>query len=71
MWECVCFTISYCRKFQDIQIFQPYTKEERIVPCIPKDPTSNYDNNQFMDDIVSLVPLHNPPHTWAIFRQIP
>jgi len=71
MWECVYFTISYCRKLQDIQIFQPYTKEERIVPWIPNDPTPNNNNNQFMDDIVSSIPLHNPPRTWTIFKQIP
>lgn len=28
---------SYCRKFQDTQIFQTYTEDERMVLCIPKD----------------------------------
>lgn len=60
---CICFTISYCRKFQDTQIFQPYTKVERILPCIPKDPTPNYNNNQLINAAVLSIPFHTPPHT--------
>lgn len=51
-------TISCCKKFQDIHTnIQAYTKDEKIVPCIPKDPSPNYDNDQLMDTLVLSIPL--------------